>query len=145
MSLGTPATSSVPRDTSAGASDINVDEMTSKALTDAFNTMLPIVFLEEVAEKANLKAFIKYISQLQLTAEKIRPHISEKAERQLNRECLMLLGQKEIKEDEWDWKKWDWRDFKRIAESLFNALKSDKEIKQSLTILNRYCNLAIVQ
>ena len=38
--------------------------------------MLPIVFLEEAGEKANLKAFIKYISQLQLTAEKI-PKMSD--------------------------------------------------------------------
>ena len=59
-----PSTSSVPKDTSAEASETNVATMTSMAIDNAINTMLPIVFLEEIHETKNLKAFVRYICRI---------------------------------------------------------------------------------
>ena len=107
--------------------------MTSLAIDQTINHMVPVVFLEEIHETKNLKEFVRYIAQLRLSADKIRQHMSERAERQLSRYINSLRSENKISDSEMDWTQWNWDKFKQIAESLFDALKSVEESQQSLT------------
>ena len=132
MSVRKSSTSSASKDTSEEASDLMVNEMTSLAIDQTINHMVPVVFLEDIHEKKNLKEFVRYIAQLRLSAPKIRQHMSEAAERQLTRYINSLRAENKISDSESDWTKWDWNEFKHKAESLFEALKSVEENQQSL-------------
>ena len=133
MSLKKSSTSSSSKDVSEEASNLIVKEMTSLAIDQTINHMVPVVFLEEIHETKNLKEFVRYTAQLRLSAEKIRQHMSESAERQLTRYINSLRSENKISDSEMDWTQWDWEKFKQIAESLFDALKSVEERQQSLT------------
>ena len=71
MSLKKSSTSSASKDTTEEASNLMVKEMTSLAIDQTINHMVPVVFLEEIHETKNLKDFVRYIAQLRLSAEKI--------------------------------------------------------------------------
>jgi hypothetical protein len=120
--------------TLGGSSSSTTASATPSATSQAMvNTMIPVVFVKDIHERAQLKPFIDYIAQMQFTAKQILPFVDEPARRKLTRFVQHLVEENKLDAKFLDFQSWNWDDWKRITEDHFPALKTPDDDKKAMT------------
>ena len=97
--------------TSGGSSSSTTAPATPSATSQAMvNTMIPVVFVKDIHERAQLKPFIDYIAQMQFSAKQILPFVDEPARRKLMRFVQHLVEENKLDSKFLDFQSWNWDD-----------------------------------
>ena len=74
--------------------------------------MIPVVFVKDIHDRAQLKPFIDYIAQMQFTSIQILPFVDEPARRKLTRFVEHLVDENKLDSKFDDFQKWKWDDWR---------------------------------